>query len=151
MVRIRILERVEILALEGGSITGHIGNIGRVIIREGELGLLIGDGELAGLAAGDETVGDAVVIRAEHDAVRIGGEGHLIALVADDGPLEVLGRNRLVHATGGGLEITPSTIYITADQRHRDLRRGQQLDAVPLDGVRDVLPTAHRDDDLAVR
>ena len=135
MPDVRVLERVEELRFERRKVPRHIRDISRIVIREGEFSLLVGHGELAGLSSGHETVRDPVIIRTEHEAVRRGGEGHLIEMVADLGPLEIPGREGLVHAPAGRLELAFPAVLVTADQHHRNLRRSQQLDPFPLDGV----------------
>ena len=78
----------------------------------------MGNGELPGLASGHETVGDAVVISAEHDGVVGCGEGHLVVTVADLFPFEIPDRVGLVDTLADHFEIVLSAVLVTADQHH---------------------------------
>ena len=89
MMGIGILEGIEELRLIGGTVPGDIGHIGLPVRREGELGLLGGNGDLTALVPGHETVGHSVVIGAEDDIIITGGKGHLIEMILHGGTLEI--------------------------------------------------------------
>ena len=148
---IRVLERVEELLFNRSLIAGHIGHIGLVVIREGEFRLLVGDGEFSGFPPAHETVCDTVVIRPEHNVVVPGAQGHLVEMVTDLGPLEVPRRNDRIDTPVGNPETVGATHAGAVQEHHRYLRRREQPDAFPHDGIRNMGSTAHRHDDLSVR
>ena len=144
-----------IIVLEGALDLLFDRPVGRAAVRddrvpvagEGEFGLLGLDVDPL-LAAGDETVGHALVVSPEDQVEGLVAERELIVAVAHGGLL-IHGRvEGLIHALAIGLEeLGLAAVDGAVGEGHRDGRRGKHLDAVRRDGI---LEGIEGDDDAAV-
>ena len=151
MLGVSVLEGAEELLFDRLLIPRHVRHIGLIIIREGEFRLLIGDGEFPRFSPAHEAVGDAVVIRPEHDVVVPRAEGQFVKMVTDTRPLVVLRRDGRVHAPAGNMVNVVPAHAGTVQEHHGYLGRIEQFDAIPHNGIRNIGSIAHRHDNLPVR